>query len=57
VEPLIGAKSGRTRVVCSHNPEADLDEADLVLGLRSGRPAMLANPAALTGTAIKDLYG
>jgi heme exporter protein A len=63
VEPLIGvrtdpARAGgpRTRVVCSHNPEADLDGADLVLGLRSGRPALLASPAALDGKAIKDLY-
>ena len=56
VEPLIGPTSGRTRVVCSHNPEADLDGADLVLGLRGGRTALLANPGALNGRAIKDLY-
>jgi heme exporter protein A len=56
VEPLIGPTSGRTRVVCSHNPEADLDGADLVLGLRDGRPALLASPAALNGSAIKELY-
>lgn len=56
VAPLIGPASGRTRVVCSHNPEADLDGADLVLGLRGGRPALLADPATLNGTAIKDLY-
>ncbi len=56
VEPLIGLGCGRTRVVCSHNPEVDLDGADLVLGLRGGRPALLASPAALNGKAIKELY-
>jgi heme exporter protein A len=64
VEPLIGvgadsARAGgpRTRVVCSHNPEADLDGADLVLGLRNGRPALLADPAAVDPQAIRELYG
>ncbi len=63
VEPLIGAgadptRAGgpRTRVVCSHNPEADLDGADLVLGLRSGRPALLAAPSAVDSQAIRELY-
>ncbi len=56
VEPLIGPASGRTRVVCSHSPEVDLDRADLVLGLRGGRPALLASPAALDATALKELY-
>jgi heme exporter protein A len=56
VEPLIGSTSGRTRVVCSHNPEVDLGGADLVLGLRGGRPALLASPAALNATALKELY-
>ncbi len=56
VEPLIGPASGRTRVVCSHSPEVDLDGADLVLGLRGGRPALLASPAALDATALKELY-
>src|ERR1039458_5076859 len=45
VEPLIGAKSGpggrRTRVISSHDPGGGLPEADLVLGLRDGRPALL----------------
>jgi hypothetical protein len=44
-------------VVCSHNPEADLDGADLVLGLRNGRPALLADPAAVDPQAIRELYG
>ncbi len=41
VKPLIGADSGRTRVICSHDPTGGLGEADLVLGLRAGRPALL----------------
>src|SRR5262249_18701990 len=41
VRPLIGATSGRTRVICSHDPTGGLSEADLVLGLRAGRPALL----------------
>jgi heme exporter protein A len=56
VEPLIGRGSGRTRVVCSHDPQADLADADLVLGLRGGRPALLASPAALHRTALEELY-
>ncbi len=63
VEPLIGvgtdpARAGgpRTRVVCSHNPEADLESADLVLGLRAGRPALLADPSAVDPQAIRELY-
>ncbi len=57
VEPLIGPSCGRTRVVCSHDPQADLAGADLVLGLRAGRPALLADPSAVDSGAIKELYG
>jgi heme exporter protein A len=64
VEPLIGAATNsaraggpRTRVVCSHNPEADLESADLVLGLRVGRPALLTDPSGVDSRAIKELYG
>ncbi len=56
VEPLIGPSCGRTRVVCSHDPDADLAGADLVLGLRAGRPALLSAPAALDRETVKDLY-
>ena len=37
VEPLIGAESGRARVVTSHDPSGGLAQADVVLGLRAGR--------------------
>jgi heme exporter protein A len=56
VDPLIGAASGRTRVICSHDPSGGLAEADLVLGLRSGR-AVLARAAREVGPEeIAELY-
>ncbi|HEY2216488.1 MAG TPA: ABC transporter ATP-binding protein [Solirubrobacteraceae bacterium] len=56
VEPLIGAASGRTRVVCSHDPSGGLAEADVVLGLRQGRAAMLAPVAEIDAAAVTELY-
>ena len=38
-EPLIGRASGRTRVLVSHDVAGALEESDLALGLRFGRPA------------------
>jgi heme exporter protein A len=38
-EPLIGRSSGRTRVLVSHDVSGALEESDLALGLKSGRPA------------------
>ncbi|MGK2938437.1 MAG: ABC transporter ATP-binding protein [Solirubrobacteraceae bacterium] len=38
VAPLIGAGSGRTRILTSHDPDAAVAEADIVLALRDGRP-------------------
>jgi heme exporter protein A len=40
LEPLIGASSGRTRVLVTHAVEDGLGEADVVLGLRAGRQAI-----------------
>jgi heme exporter protein A len=56
LEPLVGRESGRTRVVTSHDPAAGLAEADLVLGLKDGRTAILAPPAELDEAAIGELY-
>jgi heme exporter protein A len=56
VEPLIGASSGRTRVICSHDPSGGLAEADVVLGLRGGRPALLAAAAELDAADVTELY-
>jgi heme exporter protein A len=39
VEPLIGRSSGRTRVLVSHDVQGALEESDVALGLKSGRPA------------------
>jgi len=58
VAPLIGRASGRTRVLISHDVEAGLAEADVVLGLRGGRPALLAPVAEAGGAvAVRGLYG
>jgi heme exporter protein A len=56
VEPLIGAASGRTRVVTSHDPAGGLAEADLALGLRGGRPALLGPADAIAPAEIGALY-
>ncbi|MGI8903939.1 MAG: ABC transporter ATP-binding protein [Solirubrobacteraceae bacterium] len=56
VEALIGRSSGATRVITSHDPQAALAEADLVLGLRDGRPAFLGEPARLGPEKLRELY-
>jgi heme exporter protein A len=56
VAPLIGAASGRTRVICSHDPGGGLADADLVLGLRAGRVAMLRPSAEVDIAEVGELY-
>jgi heme exporter protein A len=56
VEPLIGAASGRTRVVTSHDPAGGLADADLALGLRDGAAALLAPAATVDPAQIGALY-
>jgi heme exporter protein A len=56
VEPLIGRASGCTRVITSHDPQAALAEADLVLALKDGRPAYVGPPAQLGADGLKELY-
>ena len=56
LDALIGAPSGRTRVICSHDPGAGLAEADVVLGLRAGRPALLGAARELSAAQIAGLY-
>jgi len=56
IEPLIGRESGRTRVVTSHDPVGGLAEADLALGLRDGRAALLAPAAEVDVAAVEALY-
>jgi len=56
VEPLIGAASGRTRVVTSHDPAGGLAEADIALGLRGGRTAFVAPVDHVRNAEIGALY-
>jgi len=56
VEPLIGRPAGRTRVLTSHDPQAALAEADLVLALKDGRVAFVGESARFGVAELKDLY-
>jgi len=56
VRPLIGATSGHTRVICSHDPSGGLAEADVVLGLRAGRVALVSGAHDVEPDAIAELY-
>jgi heme exporter protein A len=56
VEPLIGAASGRTRVLTSHDPGRALAEADMALGLRNGRVALLGEASSVVPDQIAELY-
>ena len=56
VQPLIGGGSGRTRVLTSHDPAGGLQGADVALGLKAGRVALLAPAAQVTPAQIAELY-
>ncbi len=56
MEPLIGRESGRTRVIASHDPAASLAEADVVLGLRDGRPALYRSAREVDPSELAALY-
>jgi heme exporter protein A len=56
VEPLIGAASGRTRVITSHDPAGGLVEADLALGLRGGRAVFVEPADRVRSAEIGALY-
>jgi heme exporter protein A len=56
VDPLIGRSCGLTRVISSHDPGGGLAEADVALGLRDGRPALLAAAADVDPGEIAELY-
>jgi heme exporter protein A len=53
VAPLI---AGGTRVVISHDVEHGLAEADVVLGLRGGRAALLAGAGEVSVADVRALY-
>jgi heme exporter protein A len=56
VAPLIGRASGATRVLISHDVELGLAEADLVLGLRAGRPEIVAAAGDVSAGDVRGLY-
>jgi heme exporter protein A len=56
VAPLIGRASGATRVLISHDAELGLAEADVVLGLRGGRPAIVAAARDVRVDDVRGLY-
>ena len=56
VAQLIGADSGCTRVVCSHDPGGGVAEADVVLGLREGRQVLLEAARDVREGEIAGLY-
>jgi heme ABC exporter ATP-binding subunit CcmA len=60
VAPLLASRVGRdrprTRVICSHDPGGGLAEADVVLGLREGRAALLAPAAGVGAAQVRELY-
>ncbi|MGI8511872.1 MAG: ATP-binding cassette domain-containing protein [Solirubrobacteraceae bacterium] len=56
LDPIVGPGSGRTRVVTSHDPAGGLEGADLVLGLRGGRPAVLAETSGVSVADVEGLY-
>ncbi len=52
IEPLIGRSSGATRVITSHDPQAALKEADIVLALKNGASAYAGEPTKLDLTTL-----
>jgi heme exporter protein A len=56
VGPLIGAQSGRTRVLSSHDPARGLAQADVVLGLRAGRAVLVKAAGEVEHGEIAELY-
>ncbi len=51
-----GPRARRTRVICSHDPSGGLAEADVVLGLRAGRVALLRPATDVHPDEIAELY-
>jgi hypothetical protein len=43
-------------VICSHDPGGDIARADIVLGLRAGRPALLRAAGDVDVEEITELY-
>jgi heme exporter protein A len=56
LEPLIGARAGRTRVLVTHDVEGGLAECEAALGLRAGRQLLSAPPRELEAAQVRELY-
>jgi heme exporter protein A len=56
LDALLAAGPTRSRVIAGHDPDAAIAQADLVLGLRAGRPTLLATPDRIADTEIGALY-
>jgi heme exporter protein A len=57
-EPLVGPAPGRTRVLVTHDVDAGLAEADLVVALRAGGSVAYAGPASgLSAGDARAIYG
>lgn len=56
LDALLAARPTRSRVIAGHDPDAAIAAADLVLGLRAGRPVLLATPDRIADTEIGALY-
>jgi len=56
VAALIGRESGAARVLISHDVELGLAEADFVLGLRGGRPEIVAPAGEVGAGDVRGLY-
>jgi heme exporter protein A len=56
VATLIGREAGAARVLVSHDVEAGLAEADVVLGLRAGAPVLLAPAGQVTPADLRGIY-
>jgi heme exporter protein A len=56
VDRLIGRPAGLARVLISHDVEAGLAEADQVLGLRGGRPVLLAGASEVGVADVRGIY-
>jgi heme exporter protein A len=56
VAPLIGRGSAAARVLISHDVELGLAEADIVLGLRAGRPEIVAPAREVAAADVRGLY-
>ena len=58
VEPLVGPAPGRTRILVTHDVDAGLADAEVVLALRAGGSVAYAGPASgLSAGDARAIYG